>query len=441
MSTSIFRITEHVVPGQHIREYPNGTRHRQEEVLKLAVKQYTPLDSGGLADDDPNAVTIIGGHANGFGKEIYEPLWDDLYLELKKYDVKIRNIWIADMSHQGASGVLNEAIQGDDASWFDHSRDLLQLINHFRAEMQRPLVGIAHSMGCAQLVNLSIIHPRLLTSLILIEPVIQAGAPAGPNAGMVSTFRPDLWPSREAATESFRKNKVFQAWDSRVLEKYITYCLRELPTAIYPNINRYMPKQSSTKTATRLPSQGAVTLTTSKHQEAWSYVRPSFHSLSTPASLSHLLSPDLDPSSDGLLLSHRGEPIITLRNLPHVRPSVLYIFGSNSPMSTADLQTEKLSLTGSGIGGSGGTVAGNVQKTVIAESGHLVACEHVTECANATAEWLAMRMKIWREEEQILKRYSSRKSKDGKMLVASKEWKELVRKPTYEKRPARDYKL
>lgn len=37
------------------------------------------------------------------------------------------------------------------ASWFDHPRDLLHLINVKRAEMPRPIVGIGHSMGGAHL--------------------------------------------------------------------------------------------------------------------------------------------------------------------------------------------------------------------------------------------------------------------------------------------------
>ena len=37
------------------------------------------------------------------------------------------------------------------ASWFDHSRDLLVMINHFADQMPRPIIGYAHSMGCAQL--------------------------------------------------------------------------------------------------------------------------------------------------------------------------------------------------------------------------------------------------------------------------------------------------
>jgi hypothetical protein len=37
------------------------------------------------------------------------------------------------------------------ASWFDHSRDLLNMVNHFRDRMVQPIFGIGHSMGAAQL--------------------------------------------------------------------------------------------------------------------------------------------------------------------------------------------------------------------------------------------------------------------------------------------------
>jgi len=60
-----FRIVEHVVPGEHIREYPAATANEQEETLYLAVKQYIPLDN---LNPQPGDVTIIGAHANGFPK-------------------------------------------------------------------------------------------------------------------------------------------------------------------------------------------------------------------------------------------------------------------------------------------------------------------------------------------------------------------------------------
>lgn len=64
--TSPFRVVEHIIPGQHIREHPHALRGRQETALKLAIKHYIPCDQ-----TEPileNAVTIIGAHGNGFPK-------------------------------------------------------------------------------------------------------------------------------------------------------------------------------------------------------------------------------------------------------------------------------------------------------------------------------------------------------------------------------------
>lgn len=64
MST-IFRVQEHTIPTSHIREYPRALADDQEDILQLAIKQYTPKESSGLSK---NGVTIIGAHANGFPK-------------------------------------------------------------------------------------------------------------------------------------------------------------------------------------------------------------------------------------------------------------------------------------------------------------------------------------------------------------------------------------
>ena len=72
---------EHKVPCQYIREYPRALANTQEDVLHLAVKQYVPVDN---PNPQPGDITIIGAHANGFPKELYEPLWDDLLSETRK---------------------------------------------------------------------------------------------------------------------------------------------------------------------------------------------------------------------------------------------------------------------------------------------------------------------------------------------------------------------
>lgn len=47
---------------------------------------------------------------------MYEPLWDELYQRMTEAGKSIRGIWIADVAHQGESGVLNEKKLGNDRS-------------------------------------------------------------------------------------------------------------------------------------------------------------------------------------------------------------------------------------------------------------------------------------------------------------------------------------
>lgn len=111
MSSTYFQIDEHKLEASHIRGFPRATSTKQEEVLHLVIKQYTPLRN---KSPQPGDITIIAAHANGFAKELYEPLWDDLLQRCEQHGFGIRGIWIADVVHQGWSGVLNEDKLGND---------------------------------------------------------------------------------------------------------------------------------------------------------------------------------------------------------------------------------------------------------------------------------------------------------------------------------------
>ncbi len=143
MSSSRFNVTAHVFPGQHIRQYAGATRNREEDVLHLEAKQYTPVENGEPRRGD---ITIIGLGAVSFPKEMYEPFYDELLTTFNKRGMRIRSIWLVDKSDHGASGVLNEHTQGDDPSTSDLARDVLNMINIYRDQMTLPLVGIGHSM-------------------------------------------------------------------------------------------------------------------------------------------------------------------------------------------------------------------------------------------------------------------------------------------------------
>ena len=121
MSTHYFRVEEHAVPCQHIRHYPRATANSQEDELQLSVKRYTPLDN---PQPQPGDITIIAAHACGFGRELYEPLWDELFQASRKSNAfRIRSIWFADTANQGQSGLLNESKLGNDRKSFRSGDD------------------------------------------------------------------------------------------------------------------------------------------------------------------------------------------------------------------------------------------------------------------------------------------------------------------------------
>jgi pimeloyl-ACP methyl ester carboxylesterase len=288
------------------------------------------------------------------------------------------------------------------------------MVNHFRKHMKRPLIGIGHSMGGNNLVNLSLMHPRLFTSLILIDPVIQRLPSAEGNFGpaKASTTRRELWPSRQAAAEKLKSSKFYKAWDPRVLDRWIQYGLRELPTYHFP----YATAASATpptitadpSTATVPPAKDTekqVTLRTTKHQEVLTFLRPNFPTpeYPNPSTEPNLLThSDVDPSAQPSSPFYSPVPIATFHRLPYVRPSVFYIFGDPAAgafLSAPVLKADKLAHTGVGVGGSGGVKKGRVSSVTFDGVGHLIPMEVVERTADECVGWLKPEVDRWRKIE------------------------------------------
>ncbi|KAJ0414651.1 alpha/beta-hydrolase [Aspergillus carlsbadensis] len=385
-SPPLFNISNHIIDTQHIREYPHATKSTND-ALTLAVKQYTPKSNPNPQSGD---LTIVGAHGTGFPKELYEPIWEELYTRLQ--------------SQGGASGLRNAEVLGNDPSWFDHARDLLYMINQFKAEMPSPIVGIGHSLGAGQLALLSLLHPRLLSSLILVEPVIEKDIQTGKGLAFVkqSLARKDAWASREDAGAYFAKQ--YRRWDARVLRQWVQYGLRDVP---FENKDENETDGGSSNNNNSPGSTAGVALVTSRHQEVTQYLRPNFQgkkplsSTLSPDDSVHdaTFHPDVIGPEHAIAPFYRYEPLILWKMLKQIRPSVLYLFGEKSPISTPDLRAEKLHRTGSGIGGSGGCKRGMVKEVTIAGAGHHLPFERVSRVAGETAGWLKGEMESSRRRE------------------------------------------
>lgn len=248
---------------------------------------------------------------------------------------------------------------------------------------------------------------------------------------MFASFRSDVWPSREVAEASLKRNPMFKMFDPRVFNNYVKYGLRELPTAIHP-----VPKQS--RMAAEPSSSVPVTLTTTKHQEAWSYTRANFAPLPVDRSdyKEHQMSPELDPTAEGSYVFVRAETILTFRRLPELRPSVLWVYGSHSPVNYPSLCSDKMKITGTGAGGSGGAPHEKVKQAVVQGTGHMMPFEKVSECADAISGWVVKMLDSYKAEKEFYSKHTSGKS-DKDMTVLSKQWLEAVRLKANVGRPAK----
>ncbi|KAH8726599.1 putative toxin biosynthesis protein [Phaeosphaeriaceae sp. PMI808] len=392
MSVSNFTVTEHRCPCSYIRQFPHGVKDENDE-LQLAVKEYRPLNYLEAGED---SVTIIAAHANGFPKECYEPLWDDLLKTTTEaeHTVKIRAIWIADVAHQGESYSLNANKIGDDPNWLDHSRDLLFMMNHFRHQMKPPFVGLGHSMGALQIINLALIHPRLFHSLLIVEPVLQNVYPPGPNAAMFTSIRRENWNSRAAAEKQISKNAFFQAMDSRVLDRYLKFSLRDV-------------------------EGGQVKLATPRAQEAWSYARPNFQPLSQDEGVEgrnheRMLNPEFIPFSHySTAVWTRPEGVLTLQSLPNLRPRALFMYGDFSHINYDEIREMHIKPTGTGHGGNGGIADGGVEERILEDVGHLCCFEQPGATARACVEWLNKEIVRWKQEQRFWATFDTEKSKSN----------------------------
>lgn len=288
------------------------------------------------------------------------------------------------------------------------------MVNVFRDQMPRPLVGVGHSMGGCQLANLALLHPRLFETLILIDPVIQGKVSLVGNVSpaAASARRRERWPSREEAATSFKKSKFYQTWDPRVLDRWVQYGLRDVPTSLFPDAK-----------------SPEVTLTTTKHQEVMTFLRPNFAARpgdKEPSSADFTLSnpkvnrrthPDITPDADVQSPFYRGESTIVFNQLPAIRPSVFYIFGSLSFLTDDAVIEEKMTKTGSGVGGSGGRAEGRVANVMVQDAGHLIPMEKVGESATHIGKWIQKEMvRYWDWEKTTEEEWNGKVGVDRSVL-------------------------
>ncbi|KAF8510415.1 alpha/beta-hydrolase [Hysterangium stoloniferum] len=223
-------------------------RGRSEAVLWNCVDRYVPIE--GQSQHRRAAgkgITLFLTHAIGFPRQVWEPTLKHLLSLLAcqgHSGVFIDEIWSFEAVQHGDSGVINNGNRSDIFDWQDHVRDINNFLVHYMPEeitpgtlptfldyvsgpTSRRVVGLGQSIGGAAISLAAVTHPKLFSSLVLIDPLI---VPKSYEIGSLfsrllrNTLRkPARWPSRRAAMTSLQKLPGTKSWDPAVIESYVRH--------------------------------------------------------------------------------------------------------------------------------------------------------------------------------------------------------------------------
>lgn len=253
----------------------------------------------------------------------------------------------------------------------DHPRDLFLMINHFRDQMTEHLIGIGHSMGANNLVNLSMMHPRLFTTMILVESaMLDFFNPSVHAIARNSLTRREQWPNREAALKSHKNSPFYRTWDPRVFDRWIQYGLMQDSKA----------------------GSSAVTLATPKEREVVYFVRPEPERIDN-ARLANANGLPWDP----LRLLTSDELVDTQNRLPRLLPGALFVHGER--MTPRHIADARMTSVGTHPEGSGGVERGRAKEISMPDGDHFLPFIHVKELAEAAAPWIVRELK-WADDEE-----------------------------------------
>ena len=183
------------------------------------------------------AVTDFGGsgpiavlsHANGFCGALYAPIAEQLRDRYRVLAFDSRGHGDSSVPEPAGAGAYEWSEFALD--WGAVARCLCDRVGSSRVEL-----GVGHSFGGTSLLRAAATEPDLFRRLVVIDPVILPPPPerAGSYQGggrhpmaVTAERRTAVFPSREAARQSWSRRAVFEDWADGVLELYLEHGFRD----------------------------------------------------------------------------------------------------------------------------------------------------------------------------------------------------------------------
>ncbi|ORX74780.1 alpha/beta-hydrolase [Linderina pennispora] len=202
---------------KHTRHIFDGARAGQK--IAANVYQSTAPDTTG------HGITLLLTHANGFHKELWEPVLEQIFSAQATRSWHVTRAIAMDWWNQGDSAALNPDMPGGPlhARWFDYARDILAVVRQLG--VRKNLVGIGHSWGAANLQLAEIMSPLTFAGLFLVEPATPTEITPEQSESLAAVVRKRRfqWKSMEDAHAHFENHSFAESWNKRMLGLFIQH--------------------------------------------------------------------------------------------------------------------------------------------------------------------------------------------------------------------------
>ncbi|TFK85290.1 alpha/beta-hydrolase [Polyporus arcularius HHB13444] len=218
--------------------------------LDVAATRYSPQ---GPFVANRTQISLLFTHGVSFHKELWLPTIEHIF-DLQKHSLGelkfvIVEAWTVDLPNHGQSAIINHSrlvARPDGISAYESARAVEDFLaaHHVGAEK---LVAIGHSAGACVLPlstigrtndtlpysSMILVEPPMMTQEVL-DSVMRDGKAWKSLIGMAKS-RKDTWPSREAARAWMSMHIPWKAWESRCVDLFVQYGLRDLSAAGSPS--------------------------------------------------------------------------------------------------------------------------------------------------------------------------------------------------------------
>ena len=160
--------------------------------------------------------TLILAHCTGTVSRVWDPLVPPL--------VEHFHVYAHDTRGHGDSGKPNDPHA---YTWINTGHDLNAVIDAMG--FTRPILGVGHSAGAAQIAYAEWLRPGTFSKAVLIDPIIGPAEffRADNPLAELARRRRDVFENRDAARQRWGSRPPLGDWDPRALDAYVNFGLKD----------------------------------------------------------------------------------------------------------------------------------------------------------------------------------------------------------------------